>query len=93
MIVGIMVLDLLSKNTHSLKQKRQIVSSIKEKLKHRFNISISETGNLELWQNIQLAVAMVSNSKVVIEKAFEQIEDYIFSNYPVQLIRVDKEYI
>jgi len=92
-IVGIMVMDLLSKSTHSLKEKRHIVTSIKEKLKQKFNISIIESDYQDRWQKIQLAVSMVSNSRVMIEKVFDQIEDLIYLNYPVQLVAVNKEYI
>ena len=84
-----MVVDLHSRGTHSLKEKRQIVTSMKEKLKQKFNISIIESD----YQEIQLAVAMVSNSRSIAGKVFEQIEDFIFSNYPVQLVSVNKEYV
>lgn len=93
MIVGIMVMDLHSKSTHSLKEKRHIVTSIKEKLKQKYNISIIESDYQDRWQKIQLAVSMVSNSRVMIEKVFDQIEDLIYLNYPVQLVAVNKEYI
>ena len=92
-IVGIMVIDLHSKSTHSLKEKRNIIASIKGKLKQKFNISIIESDYQDRWQKIQLAISMVSNSRVMIEKIFNQIEDFIYLNYPVQLVAVDKEYI
>ena len=93
MIIGIMVIDLFSKSTHSLKEKRNIVTSIKGKLKQKFNISIIESDYQDIWQKIQLAISMVSNSRVMIEKVFNQIEDFIYLNYPVQLVSVNKEYI
>lgn len=88
-----MVMDLHSRSTHSLKEKRQIVTSIKEKLKQKFNISIIESDYQDTWQKIQLAIAMVSNSKAIIGKVFDQVEDFIYLNYPVQLVTVQKEYI
>jgi uncharacterized protein YlxP (DUF503 family) len=88
-----MVIDLFSKSTHSLKEKRNIVTSIKEKLKQKFNISIIESDYQDRWQKIQLAISMVSNSRVMIEKVFNQIEDFIYLNYPVQLVSANKEYI
>ena len=88
-----MVIDLFSKSTHSLKEKRNILTSIKEKLKQKFNISIIESDYQDIWQKIQLAISMVSNSRVMIEKVFNQIEDFIYLNYPVQLVSVNKEYI
>ena len=92
MIVGIMVLDLHASSTHSLKQKRQIVTSIKEKLRHKFNISVIESDHQDLWQKIQVAIAMVSNSKTILQKAFDQIEDFVLLNYPVRLVFVSKDY-
>lgn len=93
MIVGIMVLDMFSESTHSLKEKRHIVTSIREKLRHQFNISIIESDYQNLWQKIQLSIAMVANVKAIIENSFTQIEEFIFQNYPVQIISLDKEYL
>jgi uncharacterized protein YlxP (DUF503 family) len=88
MIIGVMVLDFINKNIHSLKEKRQILSSIKDKCHQRFNISIAETADQDLWQKIQLAAAMVSTSKVVIEKTFQQIENFIMDNYPLEISKI-----
>ncbi|MCP4221273.1 MAG: DUF503 domain-containing protein [bacterium] len=88
-----MILDYHAKGSHSLKEKRQILNSIKGKLKQRFNISIIESDYQDTWQKLQLTVAMVSNAKSMIEKAFEQMEDFIFENYALQLISVEKEYM
>jgi uncharacterized protein YlxP (DUF503 family) len=91
-IVGIMVLDLHSNSSHSLKEKRKIVSSMKEKLKNKWNISLIESDYQDLWQKIQIAIAMVANSKTIVEKAFDQIENFIFMNYPVQTVTVNRDY-
>jgi uncharacterized protein YlxP (DUF503 family) len=87
-----MVMDLHSRGTHSLKEKRRIVTSVKEKLRQKFNVSIIESDYQDTWQKIQLAAAMVANSKVIIEKVFQQMEDFICLNYPVQVVTVNKEY-
>lgn len=86
-------MDLHAREIHSLKEKRQIVASVKEKLRHKFNISIIESDYQDLWQKIQLAIAAVANSKAILEKAFDQVEDFIFTNYPVRIIKIDKEFV
>jgi uncharacterized protein YlxP (DUF503 family) len=88
-----MVLDLYTDSTHSLKDKRHIVSSAKEKLKHKFNISIIESDYQNLWQKIQLSVAMLSNSKSIIEKSFLQIEEFICTTYPVRVLSMEQEFL
>ena len=88
-----MIIDLHSRTTHNLKEKRHIVTGVKEKLKNKFNISIIESDYQDVWQDIQLAMSMVANSRAIIEKAFEQIEDFILLNYPVSLTAIQKEYV
>jgi uncharacterized protein len=92
-IVGVMILDLHTNSTHSLKEKRHILSSIKEKLRNKFNISLIESDYQDLWQKIQLGIVMAANSKTIIEKSFDQVETFIFENYPVQVLSVNKEYM
>ncbi len=88
-----MVLDMHAESTHSLKDKRHVVTSLREKLKHQFNISIIESDYQDLWQKIQLTIAMVANTKTIIEKTFAQIEDFVDLNYPVRIISINQEYI
>ena len=93
MTIGIMVMDLFSENTHSLKEKRQIVLSIKEKLRYKFNISLIESDCQDLWQKIQITIVMAANKKILAEKVFNQIEEIIFSNYGVQILNIKKEFM
>ena len=93
MITGIMKIEMFSRDTHSLKEKRRIVLSIKEKLKNRFNISIIESGHQDSWKKIELSVAMVSSSRPYVQKVFDQIDEFIFSNYPVEIFRTDIEFV
>ncbi len=88
-----MVMDLYCQGIHSLKEKRRIVLSIKEKLKKHHNISIIESGHLDLWQNLQLAIAMVSTSKEVVDRVFNKIEDFVLFNYPVKVGHITKEFL
>jgi uncharacterized protein YlxP (DUF503 family) len=92
MIIGVMVLDLFAESSTSLKDKRHIVASVKEKLRNKFNISIIESDFQDLWQRIQLSIVMVSNSRQLVDQVFLQIEEFILSSYPVQLLEIHKEY-
>ena len=93
MIVGLMKISLLARSVHSLKEKRRIVSSIKEKLKNKFNISIIESDFQDVWQKIEISIAILSGSKEIAEKVFRQCEDHIFDNYPVEILNIEIEYL
>jgi len=93
MIVGIMRINVLLRDIHSLKQKRQVVKSIKEKLTNRFNISIIESNHQELWQNLEISIAMLSNEKLIIEKIFNEIENILYVDYALNITKIDKDFI
>jgi len=62
----------------SLKGKRHVLKGMKEKLKHRFNVSVAEVDHEDLWQRATLAVACVANdarfANEVVSKAVHFIE-------------------
>lgn len=93
MIVAVMTIDLFSENCHSLKEKRRILSSVKEKIRKRFNVSLIESDYQDLWQKIQITIVMAANRKAITEKSFAQIEELIFSNYGVQIIETKRMYL
>ncbi len=77
MVVGLCTIDLYLSENHSLKGKRQIVNGLKEKLKHRFNISIAEVDHLDVWQRATLGVAMVSNEQQYIDRELNKMIHFI----------------
>lgn len=77
MVIGVCQIDLLIRENHSLKEKRRIVKQIIERVKHRFNVSIAEVGNNDLWQSARIGFCMVSNDGRFTNAALDKIADFI----------------
>jgi len=73
MIVGSLRVRLLVRESRSLKDKRQVVRSIKDKLRNSFNVSVAEVDEEDHRQLVVLGVAMVSNEAGHVRKALEEI--------------------
>jgi uncharacterized protein len=71
--VGLLHLELHVVQASSLKDKRQVIKSFKDRLANRFNVSVAEVDRLDNHRYAVLAVAMVSNDKQYIEGALQQI--------------------
>lgn len=63
MVIGIMAWELEVFGCHSLKEKRSVIKSLKDRLHDRFNISVAETGHHDLWQRAELTACVVANDK------------------------------
>ena len=77
MIVGVLQLELTIGDAMSLKDKRRVVKSIKDRIAHGHNVSIAEVGALDLHRTAILGVAMVANERKYIEGALSKIVDFI----------------
>ncbi|MBI3811594.1 MAG: DUF503 domain-containing protein [Nitrospirae bacterium] len=73
MIIGICTVELFLPESGSLKDKRQVIKSLKDRLKQRFNISISEVDDQDLWQKAVLGVACVGNRKDFINEVLDKV--------------------
>jgi uncharacterized protein len=63
MVVGLAVWELHVPGCASLKEKRQVVKSLKDRLHARFNVSAAETAHQDLLQRAEIAVCVVSESR------------------------------
>ena len=92
MTIGLLEIDLFAEEFHSLKEKRRLLSSLKERLKKKFNIAVAESDYQDLWQKAQLSVVAIGPSRAFLDSTFQQIEDFIFLNYAVQISKMKVEY-
>jgi len=67
-IVGLITWELHLDACHSLKEKRQIVKSLKDRLHQRFNVSAAETDHQDLWQRAELSACVVSTDRLHAEQ-------------------------
>lgn len=80
---------LILRQARSLKDKRQVVSSIKEKLRQSFNISIAEVDLLDDRQQAVLGIAMVSNEMSHLQGAMQKIIDALRSHPVAELAKYE----
>lgn len=90
MYVAVAHLELHLPENHSLKGKRRVVRSVCDRLRHRFRISVAETGGQDTWQSAEIGLAAVSGDAVtarsVIESAIEYAESHLWD---VQILETD----
>ena len=73
--VGVLTLELRLHNAHSLKEKRHVVKSLKDRLRHKFNVAVAEIEYQELWQRSAVAAVTVSPDRVHAEKVLRAVEE------------------
>ena len=82
MIVGTLRVRLLIREARTLKDKRQVVKSVKDRLRNGFNVSIAEVDALDSRQIAELGLAMVSNEAHHVKGALGQIVE-VLRRHPI----------
>ena len=77
MHVGVLQLELSITDAMSLKDKRRVVLSLKDRIAHGHNVSIAEVGALDEHRRSILGVAMVSNDARYVEGALSKLVDFV----------------
>lgn len=86
MFIGSASIELHLPQSSSLKNKRQIIKALKDRLHNKFNVSVAEVDHNELWQRALLGVAVVANQKNFAQQMLSQVMEYIHRENGVEII-------
>ncbi len=75
MVIGVMTLEFHLPSCQSLKSKRYIVKSLKDRLFNKFNVSVAEIEYQNLWQRTKIAVVTVSGNKRFANSVLSKVMD------------------
>jgi uncharacterized protein YlxP (DUF503 family) len=75
MPVGLLTLELHIPDAQSLKEKRQVLRSLKDKLRRKFNIAIAELDHHDVWQRSLIGVVTLSNEDRHVQETLQKVLD------------------
>lgn len=93
MIVGLCTVELYLPASQSLKEKRQVLLSLKDRLRDKFNVSVAEVADHELWQKAVLGMACVANEQQHANQVLDQGLNLIRSAPTVDVVKFQIEFI
>ncbi len=77
MPVGTLIVELGIEGAQSLKDRRQVVRSIKDKLRHGFNVSVAELDDAALWNRATLGIAAIHGSRDYLLGQLREVEEAV----------------
>jgi hypothetical protein len=77
-MVAVLTIELRIEAAHSLKDKRQATRSLKDRLRSKFNVAVSELDHTDLWQRATIGVVSISDSRDYLEGLMHHVEREAF---------------
>jgi uncharacterized protein len=91
MHIGTLTIVLYMHDTESLKDKRQILKSLIETARNKFNVSIAEVDDMDLWRRATVGVACVANEGAFVNRVLDKVLDHFESSPRVEVGEVELE--
>ena len=86
MTIGVLQLEISIPDAMSLKDKRRVVKSLKDRIAHAHNVSVAEVGALDEHRRSIIAIAMVSNDDRYVESQLSKLVDFVRLNPQASLM-------
>ena len=94
MTIGLLTFEIHLPQSRSLKDKRQVLRSVKERLRARHNVALCELEDgADLWQRASVAVVSVASRRDVLENLFEKIVRETEGQIPGHLVETGREFL
>jgi uncharacterized protein YlxP (DUF503 family) len=91
MVVGVCEIDFLISGSASLKEKRFVLRSLKDRLRRRMNVAVSEADHHDLWQRSTFCIVTVSNDSSVVHSVLSKARNLIERDMRVEILDVSVE--
>ena len=93
MQIGAMEVRIAIRGAQSLKDRRRVVNSLKDRIKDRFNVAVAEVGDPELRQLAVLGVVTVSNSRRHLDQTLSHVVNFVRDAGIAELVDYDMEFL
>ncbi len=91
MIVGVLTVDLAIFDAQSLKDKRRVLSGLKQRMQNRFNVSVAEVDFADMPKRSRLGVAMISTESRALHSQLDKLVDCVRQARGLSLVTYTRE--
>ncbi len=92
MVIGVRSWELLLPGAQSLKDKRAVVTSLKDRLHNQFNVSAAETGHHDVWQRAELTVCLVATDRRHADSVLQTVDRVVEAHPGLRILDTVSEY-
>jgi uncharacterized protein YlxP (DUF503 family) len=92
MITGMLEIRLMVREARSLKDKRRVIKSLRDRIRNKFNVSIAEVGALDSHQQAVIGVAAVGNDQQFVNSVLSSVINHMSANPHAELVDYEMEF-
>ena len=92
MVVKLLTVDLIIPGCSSLKEKRYALSSLKTRLRRKFNVAVAEVDHHDKWQRCELAIVTTATDRRTADSQCDKVVRFVERDHRVEIVDAHHEY-
>jgi uncharacterized protein len=90
-VIGVVTASISIPEAQSLKDKRMVLRSLKDRIRNQMNVSVAEVGKQDAWKFADLAFATVAAESSVVQRRISELSEFLRSNPRYVLLNLQTE--
>jgi hypothetical protein len=91
--VGLCIVQIHLPGAASLKDKRQALRSLKDRLREHYNVAVAEIDHQDLWQRATLGIVSIASARTPLEQLFASVRGEVERRVAGEILSFDLEYL
>jgi hypothetical protein len=91
MVVASQTWELSLPGCASLKEKRSVIRSLRDRLRAKFNVSVAETGLQDAHARAEISIALVASDRRLAESMLDKVDGFVEEHGGAVIVRLDRE--
>jgi len=91
LFIGVLVVEILIKDAFNIKERRNILSSLTQKLRMNFNVSVADVSEDIHYNKATIAISTVANERSIVESFLNRIYNYLLKNYSIEILNTERQ--
>lgn len=93
MVIACCHIEIHLPTSSSLKEKRKVIGSLRDRLRRHYNVSFAEVEHQDLWQRAGLALVGVAAHRGQLDATFRSVQKEVQRSLPGEMLRFEVEYL
>ena len=92
MVIGFLSMEIYLPYSHSLKEKRKTILSLRDRIKKKYNVAFTELEYHDKWQRSKIGIVTLNNHKTMIETIFQKILTEAEDSIEGEILKTEIQY-
>lgn len=91
--MGVLVVDIYIPESNSLKDKRSVLKRLKDRIRNKFNVSVAEVDDHDIWRRAKIGIAHISSNGRFSGQELQKVAKFLEDDFQIQVLDYEMRFL